>query len=322
MTSYKIKNYYSYKSVVYRLFASAFLIVFSLSFTSCGNDDKFTDSIFIDKEVSSHPFDVWLDQTYRVPYNLRFQYKMQDMASDMDYNLVPTSLDQSHRLAILIKYLWFDAYNVVAGEDFMKQNGPRIIHLIGSPAFNPDLGTITLGTAEGGIKITLYRCNDLDPKRVAELNEYYFKTMHHEFAHILHQKKTYPKEFETFSAGKYDPMYWQNRTVSEAATYGFVTPYGSSQPREDFVEVIANYIVKSDKEWNTILELASKPGVNGTGQVVISPLALNGKVIIETKLGIAKKWLSDAWGIDLELLRKEVQGRQLHIDEVLSQSYW
>jgi hypothetical protein len=37
------------------------------------------------------------------------------------------------------------------------------------------------------------------------MNEYYFKTMHHEFVHILHQTKNYPKDFEQISAGNYSP---------------------------------------------------------------------------------------------------------------------
>lgn len=36
-----------------------------------------------------------------------------------------------------------------------------MIHLVGSPAY--DEGQITLGTAEGGLKVTLYNVNTLDP---------------------------------------------------------------------------------------------------------------------------------------------------------------
>lgn len=48
-----------------------------------------------------------------------------------------------------------------------------------------------LGQAEGGMKVTLFRVNEIDKNNlsVAQLNEYYFKTMHHEFTHILNQKK-------------------------------------------------------------------------------------------------------------------------------------
>lgn len=301
------------------------LVLLAVGLYSCSDDDKFTESIFgeepaLDENAETYPFDKWLYDEYLTTYNLDFRYKMQDVGSDLNYNLVPTTLSKSQDMAILVKYLWFDVYSEVVGEEFLKENGPRIIHLIGSPAYNPSHGTIVLGTAEAGIKVTLYRCNDLDYRSIDDMNEYYFKTMHHEFAHILHQKKMYPKEFESYSAGYYDPTRWQDRTLSEAASLGFVSNYGSSQPREDFVEVIANYIVRTTAEWNEILNLASKPGINSSGEVVDDPL--DGKAIIETKLEIAKKWLSESWKIDLEELRNEVQERQLHIEEVLSKEYW
>ena len=297
------------------------LAIISISFSACKEDINFTKSVFIDEdEAELSAFDKWLEDIYLNPYNLQFCYRMQDVENDYNYNLVPTTLHQSQQMAILVKYLWFDVYGKVASPTFLKKYGPRYIHLIGSAAYNPNLGTMILGLAEGGIKITLFRCNDLDYSSVDDMNEFYFKTMHHEFAHILHQQRTIPKEFETYSAGWYDPMAWQERTDSEAATLGFVSPYGSSQPREDFVEVIANYIVKTDEQWETILDLASKPGVNQTGDIIVE--SLDGKSIIETKLEICRKWFRDSWEIELDSLRAEVQERQLHIKEVVNQKYW
>ena len=298
-----------------------------LSVSSCIKQEDFTESIFADEPdldpgSETYQFDKWLHDNYLIPYNLDFRYKMQDVGSDISYNLVPTSLGKSIDMAVLVKYLWFDVYAKVVSEDFLKNYGPRIIHLIGSPAYNPVHGTIILGTAEGGIKVTLYRCNELASKNIDVMNEYYFKTMHHEFAHILHQQKTYPKEFENFTAGYYDPMGWQYRTDSEAASLGCVSPYGSSQAREDFVEIIAVYIVKTDTQWNNILNLASKPGIDASGQVVPNNLKMRGDEIIKAKLEIARKWLDESWGIDLQAMREEVQERQKHIDEVLNQKYW
>jgi len=298
-----------------------------LSIGSCNNLDNFTESIFVDEPVldqgsETYLFDKWLYDNYLIPYNLDFRYKMQHVGSDVSYNLIPATLEKSIDMAILVKYLWFDVYSKVVSGDFLKKYGPRIIHLIGSPAYNPVLGVILLGSAEGGIKVTLYRCNELSSRNIEVMNEYYFKTIHHEFAHILHQQKTYPKEFETFTAGYYDPMGWQYRTLSEAASLGCVSPYGSSQPREDFVEIIANYIVKTDSQWKTIIDLASKPGIDNAGQIVPNNLKLRGDEIIKAKLEIARKWLEESWGIDLYALRAEVQERQMHIDEILNQKYW
>ena len=289
-------------------------------FYSCRNEDLFTASIFnttdtLDVKSATYQFDLWLRNSYLIPYNLDFRYKMQDVSSDMDYNLVPASYDKSQQIAKLVKYLWFDAYGAVAGPEFLKENGPKIIQLIGSPAYNPISGTILLGTAEGGIKVTLYRVNDIDPTNVPQMNEFYFKTMHHEFAHILHQKKNYPVEFNQISKGLYNPLGWQDRSDSEAASLGFVSPYAGSQIREDFVEVIANYLVKSDADWNNILLMASKPGVkNG---VTLADDGVDGKAIILQKLDMATKWLKDSWNIDIHQLRTEIMTRETHINEIL-----
>ena len=289
---------------------------------SCSQEEEFGPSIFdVEDQLvegsASYEFDSWLRQAYLIPYNLDFRYRMEDVGSDMDYNLVPTSFEKAQQMAKLVKYLWFDVYGTVVSPEFLKENGPRIIHLIGSPAYNPISGTIMLGTAEGGLKVTLFRCNELDPTDVDLLNEYYFKTMHHEFAHILHQKRNYPVEFGLISQGKYNPLGWQYKTDSEAATLGFVSPYAGSQNREDFVEIIANYLVKSDTQWSDILELASQPGIDMYGDTIPDD-GINGQAIILQKLEMAKKWLKDSWEIEIDSLRAEIIQRQLNINEVLN----
>ncbi|MDE6715631.1 MAG: hypothetical protein K2J74_04020, partial [Muribaculaceae bacterium] len=181
-------------------------------------------------------------------YNLDFRYRMEDVGSNLDYNLVPASDQTSVDLALLAKYLWFDVYEKMAGDpEFLKKYGPRIIHVIGSPAFNPTFGTMVLGTAEGGIKITLYRVNYLNPTDVDQLNNYYFKTMHHEFGHILHQQKLYPNEFRLISSD-YDPSAWQDKNFAQVLSMGHMTPYSTNMIADDWVELIANYLVRSD-EW-------------------------------------------------------------------------
>ena len=54
------------------------------------------------------------------------------------------------------------------------------------------------------------------------------------------------------------------------ASLGFVTTYASSEFREDFAETIANFIVKTDDEWNYILDLASRGWASGDEDDVTS----------------------------------------------------
>lgn len=257
---------------VIKKYISAFVMMSALAmgFTSCSDDD-FTETIFpdqseeLDPNSATYKFDKWLKQTYLDVYNLDFRYKMQDVGTDMNYNLVPATYQNAQDLALLAKHLWFDVYNDVVGPNFLKEYGPRIIHLIGSPAYDPSTGTITVGLAEGGIKVSLFRVNALDLNSPDQLNEYYFKTMHHEFAHILHQTKTYPAKFNTISVGKYDGSNWQNRQEGVVLSCGFVTTYASSAYREDFAEIIANYIVKTDAQWKRFYELAGRGWATPSG---------------------------------------------------------
>lgn len=349
-----------------------------LGMSSCSNDD-FTESIFpegdeqLDPTSTTYKFDKWLQQNYLEVYNLDFRYKMQDVGTNMNYNLVPASYQNSVDLAVLAKYLWFDVYKDVVNPEFLKQYGPRIIHLIGSPAHNPTTGTIILGLAEGGIKVSLFRVNQMDVNDFDQMNEYYFKTMHHEFAHILHQKKTYPAEFNKISAGHYDASNWQNRQIGVVNSLGFVTTYASDAFREDFAETIANYITKTDAQWEEIYtqaargwetnsESSSDPNavyycwyyyannevsesskkyavdadvitdstetgveyhhrtlVDSEGKPLrIYPVedkdGIDGVAALKQKIEIARTWLKDKWGVDLDKLREVVQYRQQHID--------
>jgi len=168
----------------------------------------------------------------------------------MNYNLEPATLTNAIDLAVLAKYMWFDVYEEVSGsKEFVKMYGPRILMLVGSPAINPQTGTIIVGLAEGGIKVTLLHVNSMNPLNIYGLNSDYFHTMHHEFTHILHQTKSIPREFQLISLGRYDAINWQDRNAGVVHSLGFVTPYGSSEIREDFAEICANYITLTDEQW-------------------------------------------------------------------------
>lgn len=244
-----------------KLMAMMFAVVTLGGMASCSDDD-FGPSIFdtrdypLDRTSYTFPLDTFVKANFQEPYNMKYMYKMEDVGSDMDYNLVPCTYDKCVTLATLCKYLWYDVYNEVVGQEFLKKYSPRIIHVIGSPAYNPSSGTETLGTAEGGLKITLYNGNELNPDDIINLNEKFFKTMHHEFSHILNQNYNRPTDFDLISNGKYNLTNWQDTHDSIAVGQGFITPYGSSQAGEDWVELIANYIVKDDHTWDRMMSSA------------------------------------------------------------------
>lgn len=253
-----MKKYFKYIS------AFALVAVAAMSLSSCG-EKGLGETIFpdvtdeLDPNSYTYNFDKWLKENYLDVYNLEFQYKLQDNETNMNYNLEPATLSNAIDIAVLTKYMWFDVYEQVSGsKEFVRANGPRIIMLVGSSAIDPQTHTETVGLAEGGIKVTLLKVNSMNPLNIYAMNKEYFHTMHHEFTHILHQAKSIPREFQLLSLGRYDVVNWEARDERVVYSLGFVTKYASSEIREDFAEIAANYITKSDADWERIWEAASR----------------------------------------------------------------
>lgn len=284
-----------------------FIIVILSGITTSCSEDELTPSIFDPAERERTEFDKWILENYVDEYNIDFKYLLDDIETNMSYNLIPADINKAKDLAKIIVYLWLESYNEYfdpTGNDkhFMREYAPKVIQLVGSAAINASSNTEVLGTAEGGIKIVLYKVNSIDPANVDMLNDYYFGTMHHEFAHILHQKEEIPIEFNNITPSGYSSTGWQNRTEQQAWSMGFVTPYASKEPHEDFVEIIANYLVKSDEYWQNMMEQA---GESGAGK-------------IQQKFDMVEEWLLSTWEIDIHELRNIISRRAANIESVLN----
>lgn len=255
---------------------------------SCQEEKLNSASIFDDSlETENNPLDTWIEKNYLYPYNVDFKYRMEDIESQLNNNLVPVKYDLAVKMSRIVKHVWFEAYDEAGGVKFTRLYAPKVIHLIGSKQWNPN-GTVTLGYAEGGLKVTLVGGNWLNPNDIAGMNDMYFRTMHHEFSHILHQQKNYPVEYNTLSEGHYSPSGWHNRkTMADYAPFGFVTAYGSSEPREDIAEVTAAYLTWPPGEWTQLK--------NGAGE--------GGWSIIQQKVNIVKNYMKDSYNIDMDKLR-------------------
>lgn len=284
-------KYIKYLSVM----LAAFLLV------SCGEEKLDPNSQILDSNVEMNEFDEWLLDNYVTPYNIEFIYRMEYIESDMNYYLVPAQYEKSVQIAKLMIHLCLQAYDEVTGDkEFIRTYFPKMIHIIGSAAYRNN-GTMVLGTAEGGLKITLYMINSLqlDPDY---LNEYYFHTMHHEFAHILHQTKPYSSDFEMISGTEYVKDTWNDafKDDADAQQHGFITPYAASEANEDFVELLSTYITNTPKFWSDMLKTAGKDGA----------------AIIEQKFDIVYNYMKNTWGIDLNDLRDVILKRQGEIDQL------
>ena len=279
----------------YRYLLIAVLFTLAGSFVSCSKDNLDSTSIFPETQPKLDKFETWMENNYTLPYNVDMQYKLNDIETEGKHNLVPADSAKSAKLAIITKYMWFDAYNEVAGQNFVKLNSPRVVMLVGSPAFNSD-GTETLATAEGGYKVTLYRVNELTKATIYNynwLNFYFFHTMHHEFTHILNQKKPYDEAFDKITPTTYVSGEWYQLGEEECLKEGYISNYARSEPREDFAELLSFYVTDSPQKWIDRLQRAGTKGAS----------------LINQKIALVKSYMKNSWNIDIDDLRDVVLRR-------------
>ena len=294
--------------------------VLVLTAVACSNDDVDKGNSIFPTKTAEHQndFDKWLYKNYTEPYNIRFNYKYVDQNSNLSYNVTPAELKRSIALAKIIKHVWLDAYTELMGPTFLKEHCFREFQLIGSAQYNGQ-GSITLGFAEGGVRVNLFQVNNLDfnslyieehdpynTSGVFDLNFSYFHTMHHEFAHILTQLKNYSTDFRTISQGKYHSSDWVNVSNLKSGAEGFVTGYASGEYNEDFAEVFACYVTDTDEMWQKRLAQA----------VTAAGGKEDGKNAILAKLSLIRSYLMDSWGVDIDKLRKIVLRREGEISSL------
>ena len=295
-----------------KLIYSITIVLAALAASSCQRDVIEPESVIKDSTVEMNDFDRWLEVNFLKPYNIEFKYRYALNESDMGYYTVPADVNSSVIYAHLVKYLCIDTYDEIAGVSFTRSYFPKMFFLIGTWEYRNN-GSIVLGTAEAGKKIMLAGVNELplvlDYYEGAELddylNTYYIKTIHHEFTHILNQTKAFSDSFKLITSATYvadacfdTDEYWRGR--------GYITAYAQSEPREDFAELLSEYVTHNAAWWAEQISAASKE----TAEVrKTDPSAVDGASLIESKIDIVRNYMQDSWNIDIDELRDIVNRR-------------
>ena len=184
----------------------------------------------------------------------------------------------------------------------MQRNAPRLLVAIGTPGYTRQR-TEVIGSADGGYKVILGKVNSLSNETLSDYEEmtlYYFHTMHHEFTHILNQKKPYNTSFEQVTKSGYVSGDWINTTDRNALRAGFITPYAMQDPAEDFAEMLSNYVTYTPQRWAKAL----------------SDAGTHGAALITQKLALVKDYTLSSWGLDLDELRDVVLRRGSQISSL------
>jgi len=127
------------------------------------------------------------------------------------------------------------------------------------------------------------------------LNSYYFKTIHHEFTHILNQTKVYSADFKLITGSAYVADEWNEKPYNvDYLKRGFISSYAQHSDTEDFAEMMSLYVTNSEAQWDTWMKEAGDSGAQ----------------LLQAKLDIVKSYMKGSWGIDMDKLRDTILRRQ------------
>jgi len=267
----------------------------ALGALSCEKEESLlSESVITIVETHHSDLDQWIDDTFTQPYNIEVKWKWDDGEVDNNYHVIPPQKEKAEAFLKALLEIWIKPYEAEAGKEFIKTYAPKLIFLVGTPQYNAD-GTMTVGLAEGGRKVTVFDVNNFNPTDIKTMTKA-FHTMHHEFAHIMHQKVLFSSDYKEICKGSYTGA-WYNIDEFNANAAGFITPYSMSKDVEDWVEIVATILTRV-KDSNTPAEY-DVPMYNEKGIALKDD---KGKIIVEKK--IMSEWFHKIYTVGMGSIQK------------------
>ena len=229
---------------------SQVLIVAGLLFflSSCYPDEELNVSVSTPSTELETSLDLYIEDNFTQEYGMAIRYRFVDRYVDPGERVTPPRLSVVRPMLDFIQEFWIDPFlEVNNGEAFFRGHVPSEIVFLGGLIYRPN-GAVVLGTADAGAQITFTNVNAIDPAD-QDWRDLQLRTVYHEFAHIVHQRYKLPAAFETISPTGYTSAgSWFTLTDEEALMRGFVSPYSTSSPNEDFAETVAFFLFDSEFE--------------------------------------------------------------------------
>lgn len=271
-------------------------------FSGCYSDESLDVPVNNPGDGPETDLDIYIDNNFTKEFGMAIRYRFVDRFVEPFQRVAPPALEAVRPMLDFVEEFWIGPYlEVDNGEDFFRNHVPAEIVFLGGLIFNED-GTVTLGTADAGAQITFTNVNAVDPND-EDWVELQLQTVYHEFAHTVHQRYKLPQAFETISPNGYtSPGSWFNLTNEEALTRGFVSPYATSSPNEDFAETVAFYLFDQD-----FMEfyLTDEPGCTEADCTARN----EGRELIRQKLSAIEGHYEKFTGVVLADVREAVQSR-------------
>jgi len=289
---------YKFMKVSFIYFLTGLFMILS----GCYQEEKLDVPVYQGPDAIRNELDKYIDENFTKEYGMAIRYRFVDRYVGPTQRVTPPRLEVVRPMLDFIDEFWIDPYiSVENGEIFFRKHVPAEIVFLGGLIFNDD-GTVILGTADAGAQITFTDVNSVDfDDRDWLLQQ--LQTVYHEFAHVVHQRYKLPNAFETITPQGYTSAgAWFTLSEEEALQRGFVSPYATSSPNEDFAEVVAHFLFEEnfyekfiDAEPDCITQDCERRN--------------EGRVFISEKLNSILAHYEKVTGVKLEDVREQVQSK-------------
>lgn len=279
-----------------------FLAVLVAVFHGCYEKETLDVPVNEGPDMLKNELDQYIDDHFVQDFGMAIRYRFVDRYVSPTERVTPPRIEVVRPMLDFIDEYWIDPYlSVENGESFFRNHVPAEIVLLGGLIYNED-GTVTLGTADAGAQITFTDVNSYDLEDESWLL-LQLQTVYHEFAHIVHQRYKLPNAFETISPQGYTSAgAWFTLSNEEALQRGFVSPYATASPNEDFAEMVAHFLYEENFFEDFIIQEAdcNSPACESRN---------SGREMIREKLNSITAHYKKVTGVDLEEVRAAVQAK-------------
>lgn len=275
---------------ILKIYKVIVLITGVFLFAACAHEDQPTESQLDYTEPNRTELDTWLATSFLDPYNIKVYYEWNQNLVDNNRYLYPPAVENVESAMEVVKSIWIDSYSTIGGKDFVKKIAPREFVLVGGTNLNTT-GTQTLGLAEGGQRVTLFKIDYLNRSSRAAVTEF-IHTIQHEYVHILNQTKPFDAQaWSKLTPSGYTSS-WYIQPTATSRSLGFITSYARLNVYEDFAETAATILTSSKAEYDAILA---------------SVTDATAKANLRKKEAIVVQYYKDAYNINFYALRDEAQ---------------
>lgn len=286
------------------------LILFSV-FTNCKDNEDQTKYEPPTIKESTHPNDSYLTKNMFEEYGTAVRWRWDNRFIKPNQSATPVAADYVIPVTKIVKSLWIGAYESQgkAGKDFIEKLFPAELQYIGSYIYQD--GSVLLGYAEGGARITLLNLNKYNLKNrdwLTKAGGGILATVHHEFSHIVHQNYGMPPGFNKVSE-KYLGNGWKNNvTLEDAIKLGMVRNYGAMNEFEDFCEIISHFLTLPKEKFEKMFIEQEDCSKLTDPKKIRNCQELNaGREKIATKLGMIIDFYKNQFGLDMVAVRDSLE---------------